>query len=102
MNQMVFKDYDIMTVGEMSGNLEFYEAMKYVAKERKELSMLFHFAHLKIVSESALFTTITRLMAFRTKDRKVNGIFASGSSRNSKTGYTCGSSTWGVLVVRCN
>ena len=99
---MVFKDYDIMTVGEMSGNLEFYEAMKYVAKERKELSMVFHFLHLQIVSESALFITITRLMAFRTKGRKVDGIFVSGNSRNSKTGYICGSSTWGVLVVSCN
>lgn len=82
-----------MTVGEMSGDLEFYEAMKYVAKDRKELSMVFHFAHLKVVREAHLFSIIRRLMSFRTKDQKAYGIFASGSSRNSKTGYISGSST---------
>ena len=51
----MFKDYDVMTVGEMSGGLKFYEAMKCVAKERKELSMVFHFGHLRIVRDSHLY-----------------------------------------------
>lgn len=39
-----------MTVGEMSGDLDPYEASKYVAKERQELSMVFQFSHMVIVS----------------------------------------------------
>lgn len=39
----------------MSGRLEFYEAMKYIAKERKELSMVFHFGHLQIVCDFHLY-----------------------------------------------
>jgi alpha-glucosidase len=55
MHQKVFQHYDVMTVGEMSGGLEFYEAMKYIAKERKELSMVFHFGHLQIVRDFDLY-----------------------------------------------
>jgi glycosidase len=93
MNQNVLKDYDVMIVGDMSGNLDFYEALKYVAKERKELSMVFHFAHMQIVRKTLRFIPITRLTLFRTKDRKVNGIFESTSLQNLKTKYICGSST---------
>jgi glycosidase len=83
-HEKVLKDYDIVTIGEMSGNLEFYEAMKYIAKERKELSMVFHFAHLKVVCEIPLYRAITResQYRFRTKGREVNGMFGSGGFGN--------------------
>jgi glycosidase len=50
MNRKVLSHYDVMTVGEMPGDLNPYEASKYVAKERKELSMVFQFSHMTIVS----------------------------------------------------
>jgi glycosidase len=68
MNRKVLKDYDAMVVGEMSGGLDFYEAMKYFAKDRKELLMVFHFAHLKVVRETPFFMAVTILILVRTKD----------------------------------
>ncbi|KAI9705794.1 MAG: hypothetical protein M1820_005042 [Bogoriella megaspora] len=48
MNEKLWSDHDIMTVGEMIGELDLYEASKYVAASRKELSTAFQFAHMNI------------------------------------------------------
>jgi glycosidase len=61
MNRKVLSHYDVMTVGEMPGDLNPYEASKYVAKERKELSMVFQLSHMTLVSSphpSSLITTV--------------------------------------------
>jgi glycosidase len=68
LNRKALRDYDVITIGELSGNLDFYECMKYIDKERKELSMVFHSGHLKLVREAPLFIVITSLILFRTKD----------------------------------
>ena len=68
LNRKVLQGYDVITIGELSGDLDFYESMKYVDKERKELSMVFHPGHLKLVREAPLFIVITGLTLFRTKD----------------------------------
>jgi oligo-1,6-glucosidase len=52
MNRKVLSHYDIMTVGEMPGDLNPYEATKYVAKERGEPSMVFQFSHMTLVSHT--------------------------------------------------
>ncbi|WP_416148221.1 alpha,alpha-phosphotrehalase [Salipaludibacillus sp. HK11] len=47
MNQQVFSNYDIMTVGEMSSTT-IENCIKYTNPERKELDMSFNFHHLKV------------------------------------------------------
>jgi len=47
MNEKVLSRYDIMTVGETPGVTP-EEALKYIAEDRKELNMLFHFEHMGI------------------------------------------------------
>jgi len=71
-----------MAVGEISGSLDFYETMKYVSKDRKELSMVFHFGHLRIVRKAPFFIATTRLISLRTRAQKANGIFESGTLQN--------------------
>ncbi|GAB6100088.1 alpha,alpha-phosphotrehalase [Halanaerocella petrolearia] len=47
MNQEVFSNYDMMTVGEMSStNIE--DCIKYTNPDRNELDMVFNFYHLKV------------------------------------------------------
>lgn len=50
MNRKALRGYNVMTVGEMPGALDPYEASKYVAKERNELSMVLQFSHMTLVS----------------------------------------------------
>ncbi|KAJ3295732.1 hypothetical protein HK104_002371 [Borealophlyctis nickersoniae] len=50
MNERVLSRYDIMTVGEMPGAVDPQEALKYVASDRKELNMVFHFEIMDIDS----------------------------------------------------
>ncbi|KAI5807819.1 putative alpha-glucosidase/alpha-amylase [Peziza echinospora] len=45
MNDRVLSRYDVCTVGEMPCGVNTHQASKYVAKERRELSMVFHFDH---------------------------------------------------------
>ncbi|UII54744.1 alpha,alpha-phosphotrehalase [Cytobacillus spongiae] len=47
MNQEVFSQYDMMTVGEMSST-SIDNCIKYTHPERKELNMTFNFHHLKV------------------------------------------------------
>lgn len=47
MNQHVFSNYDIMTVGEMSSTT-INNCIQYTQPERKELTMTFNFHHLKV------------------------------------------------------
>lgn len=46
MNEKVLRKADLFTVGEMPIFVSDAEASKYVAKERRELDMVFHFNHL--------------------------------------------------------
>lgn len=79
MHKEVLAKYgDVMTVGEMPGDLDPYEASKYVAKERKELSMVFQFSHMVMVCDydSSVFNELTSL---RTRQIIESGIFGNGS-----------------------
>jgi glycosidase len=67
-----------MTVGEMPGDLNPYEASKYVAKERKELSMVFQFSHMTLVraqkpTPPTPSVTTDQLMLYRTKRTGISG-----------------------------
>lgn len=48
MHKEVLEGRNVLTVGEMPGGVDPYEASKYVARERKELNMIFQFAHMTI------------------------------------------------------
>ena len=48
MNKKVLSSYDACTVGEMPWGVSPFEASKYVAKERAELSMVFQFDHMDL------------------------------------------------------
>ncbi|KAK3939397.1 glycoside hydrolase superfamily [Diplogelasinospora grovesii] len=50
LNQRVLSKYDICTVGEMPCGVDKDEASLYVARERKELSMVFQFKHMELDS----------------------------------------------------
>jgi oligo-1,6-glucosidase len=47
MNQKVLKNYDVMTVGEGPG-IKLTNCLDYVAADRNELNMIFHFDHMHI------------------------------------------------------
>ncbi|KAJ9643380.1 hypothetical protein H2201_004379 [Coniosporium apollinis] len=48
MHKEVLAGRNVLTVGEMPGGVDPYEASKYVALERKELHMIFQFAHMTL------------------------------------------------------
>lgn len=82
MNKKVLSHYDCMSVGEMPGDLNPYEASKYVAKERKELSMVFQFAHMNIVSCYLWSVILCRLTIIRKMDLAGSGMSGHGNSRS--------------------
>lgn len=58
MNREVMSKYDVMTVGEGPG-IDMENGIKYVAEDRKELNMIFHFDHMFIDwGEEGKFTPV--------------------------------------------
>jgi oligo-1,6-glucosidase len=45
LNEMVFKPYDALTIGEVGGSASIEAALKYASFDRDELSMVFNFDH---------------------------------------------------------
>ncbi len=87
-----------MSVGEMPGDLNPYEASKYGAKERKELSMVFQFAHMNIVGCYLWNVIFSRLTIIRKM-----GLAGSGThgveDRNSDLATTHARCSWQADMV---